>query len=501
MIKKAIIAAALWAPLITAPAPGLGAAITAEDSTQPRGAPLGNVNDQGQSLDPISEGFRAPAGFSGVLLPAEGHDFYRDWVGSMMGNTARDPAFYATLNIANQDIIDLYKSLDAAGQAAFRTQHQLPDNPDDELLPVTADICLRCHAPVGWLEAHSEPPTPAFPFLDGQFWGAALLEVPPSDPVDLLAHSEAEMEGVQCDFCHRVYDGMARRSLFDSSTLMAGNGSFFVSLDIPFRENGGIPDTVFPFQKDGDFCGICHDVTNPIIKTRTEVDGAVPDMLHPMERTYTEWYWSGYRDTRRCQECHAPMQFLGAQTWMLFPAMASLWGDIDQQWIDRGYDVPASRAEALRAAAAKNRSFMKSKAARMEILGAPNQVRPGDEIGVDIKVTNLTGHKLPTGFAEGRQMWIHLQAQDKDGKILWEDGALAAGGELVRSDQTKVYEQEILAEGYDFIDQQAKDLDGNGVISSEELEKAQHFHFVLMNKIVKDNRIPPKGYNKGGFQE
>ena len=118
---------------------------------------------------------------------------------------------------------------------------------------------------------------------------------------------------------------------------MAGNGSLFVSLDIPFRQNGSIPDTVFAFQKTGDFCGTCHDVTNPILKTRTEVAGVVPDMLHPMERTYTEWYWSGFRDTQRCQDCHAPMQFLGAQTWMLSPAMDRLWGDVDQQWVDRGY--------------------------------------------------------------------------------------------------------------------------------------------------------------------
>ena len=29
---------------------------------------------------------------------------------------------------------------------------------------------------------------------------------------------------------------------------------------------------------------------------------------------------------------------------------------------------------------------------------------------VDVKVTNLTGHKLPTGYPEGRRMWIHLMA-------------------------------------------------------------------------------------------
>jgi len=66
-------------------------------------------------------------------------------------------------------------------------------------------------------------------------------------------------------------------------------------------------------------------------------------------------------------------------------------------------------------------------------------------------VTNLTGHKLPTGFAEGRQMWLYIRVEDKDGNPVFEDGVLGEDGGLVRSPQTKVYEQEILAEGYDFI--------------------------------------------------
>ncbi|MEA3275063.1 MAG: cytochrome c3 family protein [Pseudomonadota bacterium] len=489
------------AVLLAMAVPGWSAAVTEDDSTQPRGAPPG-VNDDGQVLDPIIEGFRAPAQFEGFILPGEDHNFYEEWVGSMMGNTIRDPAFFATLNVANQDFIDYVNSLSADDRAQLLEDLKLPPDADEELLPVTADLCLRCHAPAGWLEGHSEPPTPSFPFLKGQFWGAAFLEESVTDPVDLLAESEAEMEGVQCDTCHRTYDGQRRSSRHDGSTMMAGNGGMFVSLENPFEEEHGfIPDTVFDFQKEGDFCGTCHDVTNPLITTKTEIDGVVPEnMPHPIERTYTEWFWSGYRNNKRCQDCHAPMKFLGAQTWLLSPGLNNLWGNVDQKWVDRGYTVSASRDLALKDGAERNRKFMAEAAAKLEFVDSPKRARAGREVTVNVKVTNLTGHKLPTGFAEGRQMWIHIKAVDKDGNVFFEDGALDGDGALIRNAQTKVYEQEILAEGYPFIDDDAKDLDGDGVISPEEIEKAQHFHFVLMNKIIKDNRIPPMGYNKAAYQ-
>jgi hypothetical protein len=360
----------------------------------------------------------------------------------------------------------------------------------EALLPVAADICLRCHAPAGWLEGHSEPKTTAFDFLKGQFWGAAFLEEP-ADPVDLLRESEAEMEGVQCDTCHRMYDNAKRDSLFDGSTLAAGNAGYLVDLTNPFDGPNGKPTTVHEdFQKSGDFCGTCHDVTNPLIDTQTP--GASPGMKHPIERTYTEWYWSGYRNTKRCQTCHEPMRFQGAQTWLLYPGLSDLWGDIDQKWVDKGYILDASRAPHLEAGAQRNRKFMNESAASISFVGTPSSTTAGLPMEVMIKVVNNTGHKLPTGFGEGRQMWLHIKAVDDKGNVLFEDGALDASGHLMRTaGVTKVYEQRILAKGYDFLDK-----DGDGVTSHEE----QEFHFVLMNYIEKDNRIPPKGYNKAAYQ-
>ncbi len=80
-----------------------------------------------------------------------------NWKGSMMAQAARDFLFWSCLTVAAQD------SIWAAGR------------------PNATDICLRCHSPKGWLEGRS-------------------------DPTNGTALNAADFDGVQCDFCHTLYD-------------------------------------------------------------------------------------------------------------------------------------------------------------------------------------------------------------------------------------------------------------------------------------------------------
>lgn len=65
-----------------------------------------------------------------------GYDYDRDdfiepgdtWAGTVMAQSARDPLFWAALDVANHDV------------------------------PQIGDFCLRCHAPGAWLAGRSEPP-------------------------------------------------------------------------------------------------------------------------------------------------------------------------------------------------------------------------------------------------------------------------------------------------------------------------------------------------------
>ncbi|MHC4235729.1 MAG: multiheme c-type cytochrome, partial [Planctomycetota bacterium] len=71
------------------------------------------------------------------------------WRGSAMGNAGRDPIFWATLAIAEQDF-------DGAG-----------------------DLCIRCHSTGGWYAGRSTP----------------------TDGSGLAAGDD---DGVDCDTCHKV---------------------------------------------------------------------------------------------------------------------------------------------------------------------------------------------------------------------------------------------------------------------------------------------------------
>jgi hypothetical protein len=80
-----------------------------------------------------------------------------NWKGSMMAQSARDFLFWACFTVSAQD------SIWAVGR------------------PNATDICERCHFPQGWLEGRS-------------------------DPTNASLMTGADFDGVQCDFCHTMYD-------------------------------------------------------------------------------------------------------------------------------------------------------------------------------------------------------------------------------------------------------------------------------------------------------
>ena len=41
----------------------------------------------------------------------------------------------------------------------------------------------------------------------------------------------------------------------------------------------------------------------------------------------------------------------------------------------------------------------------------------GDEVVATVRVTNKSGHKLPTGYPEGRRMWLEVAVVDAGGEI------------------------------------------------------------------------------------
>ena len=170
-------------------------------------------------------------------------------------------------------------------------------------------------------------------------------------------------------------------------------------------------------------------------------------------------------------------EFVGGNTWapaIIRDLYAGGVGDTTGDALDRTIDLA--------------RQMLSERSASVET--SASLVAPG-QLAVSVKVTNLAGHKLPTGYAEGRRMWLHVVARDVDSNILWENGYWnPATGKLTEDAQTRVYET--LQGIWNAATQQCEVTDALG---------RKKFHFVLNNCIAKDNRIPPLGFSGGNSLE
>ncbi len=264
---------------------------------------------------------------------------------------------------------------------------------------------------------------------------------------------------------------------------------------------GAMPHRVLKsdYHASGQLCANCHNVSNPL--AATDISAQPPYSYGHIERTYSEWALSDFAKEGRegsCQSCHYPPVPGGGQASrygspqrehfvMHGPVGGSTWVQGLTAMFYPGKDVDP---EALRAGAEKARELLKT-AASLDITFP----KPGSAI---LRVTNLTGHKLPTGYPEGRRMWVNVMFFDEEGNTIDEIGRYGEktdtlAGEsvtvptLLDTRRTRVYEN----------------LPG---ISKQQAEKfgkepGKSFHFVLNDVILKDNRIPPKGFDNAAFAE
>ena len=396
---------------------------------------------------------------------------YANWEGSMMAQASIDPIFIANMAIANQDA------------------------------PDSGDLCLRCHLPRGWLQGRSVP----------------------TDGSSMLASDES---GVSCDFCHRMMDpiyepGVSPVEDFDLLAALSfptfefGNGMF--SIDATGTRRGPFVDAtnghailVSPFHREAALCGTCHDVSNPAFEKDgnggyapnaldTIATDFSPNTLLPVERTYSEWLHSTYNTeggvfapqfggnqtfVSTCQDCHMrdvtgygahsdynpPLRtdlplhdMTGGSTWMPTVLMQTHPGQVNVAALNDGID----RAR-----------YMLQNAAVLEAS------QEGEELKV--RVTNDTGHKLPTGYPEGRRIWINVKFYNSSMELIAESAAYDPNSGILGHDEdAKIYHVE-----------PAIDSTVSGITG---IPEGPSFHFVLNSTVALDNRIPPRGFVNSVF--
>jgi len=501
-----------------------------------------------------------------------------DWRGSMMSHAGRDPLYWATVAIAEQDF-------DGAG-----------------------DLCIRCHTMSGWLGGESTPTD-----------GSALSEANAA-------------EGVGCEVCHVMTN--------------PDDSEFIGVQNAPFIANDGVasPDTEghygsaqlsmwgsnerfgpygdanakhkwdqSQFIRSVDFCGSCHDVSNPVVGDLAPNHGAqipltsgfdgqldTPDnernieskaafnhspyKYGVVERTYSEYKAGLLSQTPVSDYLTLPADL---QAGAIQTAYDAALGPTDPN--DPGYNpnapdyvdgtqrffscqtchMPATTALGCN----KNNVLLRSDQPMHDLTGgnywmpdviqymdAEDTLVLGDDLtalensgivagklralnnlensatlsvtGDTVKVVNLTGHKLISGYPEGRRMWLNIEWYDgvdpepmrTDGnygplELSWDingDGDVTPADTVdtlldLSGTNTRIYEAHgaitqdwaeklvTVNPAYGSVPVEYDRVSGAPVYTVQDVvDQApgtfhETFHFVLNNKVVKDTRIPPYG--------
>jgi hypothetical protein len=416
---------------------------------------------------------------------------FQTWASSMLAQSARDPMFHAALTIANQSATD-------AG--AF---------------------CIRCHAPVAFLSGH-DVPTDASAFVGHDFEGVSCNVCHRLvNPVYVSGESPAQDQQILADLQLAGLappQGSNARYVVDPTDSRRGPFN-----DIPLNIHPGNPQPEIlhsPFHTKPEFCWTCHDVSNPLMVKQpnntyalgaldTEHPTGQQSQMLPLHRTYSEWQNSYYSTIGvdhmgryggnhatgvmfTCQDCHLPRvigygsnyefepfferpdvpqhSFLGSNYWVL-NAVRTVDADGNGQ-----PDFPDSETylteESVGAAIERNIDFLQ-KASDLEISKVDTNLK--------VRLLNMTGHKLPTGFPDGRRIWINVIFFDCNQEIIQEYGAYDFETATLTED-TKIYEMELGIQGAEYA-------------ASIGHPEGHTFHFVLANAIVKDNRIFPAGHS------
>ena len=213
--------------------------------------------------------------------------------------------------------------------------------------------CNGCHAP--------------FAFLAG--------DVPPKRPAENTRANEA----VSCDLCHTI-TGYAGDTPFNFNwtsqpgKLKQGPRPGVVSPHHETKENA--------FLRHGDFCGTCHNEKDPWGLW--------------VKATHLEWKEGPQgKGGIMCQDCHMP------------PAAG--------RSARMGADQPDVRQHLFHGAHDPGKL---AGVAEVRIHPESREVEPGDTLKLTAVVVNAkAGHKIPSGSAEERVLWLHVEAKDSKGNV------------------------------------------------------------------------------------
>jgi hypothetical protein len=388
------------------------------------------------------------------------------WRPSIMANSARDPYWQASV------------------------RRETIDHP--EVTHDVEDECSICHMPIAHYQAKLRG-------QKGQVFAYIPFQAEPKK-------SAFAADGVTCAVCHQISnERLGTRESFNGGFVVANSPAKdarpeYGPLDVApglqrimNSSTGGFEPTFAQHIRDSALCGSCHQ-----LYTTARGEGGKDIGYLPEQMPYLEWLHSDYPSRYSCQQCHMPevqepapiSSVLGNPRPGLHEHVFQGGNFFMQLMLNRyrnDLDVTALPQE-LTTAADATLTFLRGQSARVELRNV--EISAGS-LQADVLVRNLTGHKLPTAYPS-RRAWLHFAVHDRDGKIVFESGALHPDGsiegndndadptryephyrEITNADQVQIYEPIL--------------RDSEGRVTTGLLAAIGY---------LKDNRLLPTGFDK-----
>ncbi|WP_177420804.1 hypothetical protein [endosymbiont of Lamellibrachia barhami] len=351
---------------------------------------------------------------------------FREWSGNMMAYSALSPTFSALEALGSAFSVSQGGSGFAAG-----------DHP-------TALFCQSCHNPVDSLLG-------SFPTLSDSN-GHAMRDFA----------TKAGRGGISCDICHQISGpdtslgfGRLGDGIANTAFVLEPGDTKFGPLDNPeyspthTSAHGQDINMQDGYLSSSEFCGTCHDVRIPPDANLTDaVDPVTNEPFQRLENLFTEWKNGPYGPINNtvggvvtCQDCHMDLgppepagSYAEGET-TVYPrpryvfereeVSTHYFTGIDIALVDfPGQDNEARDENGNVIGQVQRRRILMESAAEIAV-SAPADADSGSTIPITVHVTNSgTGHNLPSGFSQERQVWVELIVSDNNGQTVYESGTL-----------------------------------------------------------------------------
>ena len=371
----------------------LGLTTPGPDFPGPRRDPVPDTQKVAHSSH--CEGCHGPDASGKALVDGEGNDvnIHDDWQISMMGLSAHDPFWRATLSLET--------SLYPGAKISIENS------------------CLKCHAPLGKIQSH-------------------LSGLPYS--FEIMLADSLGLDGVSCSSCHQqpakdLGEGHSGNFSIDTNRLLfgpypnpvQGPMQIYVDFDPRFGEH---------IYSSG-ICAGCHT----LITETLDEEGIPTGNFFVEQATYHEWLNSVYpAQGKECQTCHMPFiedsvviatgllalekrypyglhQFFGANTAMLSLMQAN----------KQVLNLPGTSSDAAWNESIENNRASLRNAGSIELLTLEIA---DDTAYIQLSIQNKTGHKLPSGYPS-RLAWIQVILTDYyTGDTMYQNGVMDAQGHI-----------------------------------------------------------------------